>query len=47
LLDKELKAPYLPPKSKLMSEVDIKKMETLGKKAIAELEVNIELLCLL
>jgi len=38
LLDKELKAPYLPPKSKLMSEVDIKKMETLGKKAIAELE---------
>jgi len=38
LLDKELKAPYLPPKSKLMSDVDIKKMEALGKKAIAELE---------
>jgi len=38
LLDKELKAPYTPPKSKLISDLDVKKMEALGKKAITELE---------
>lgn len=38
LLDKELKVPYTPPKDKLMSENEMKKMENLGKKVIGEIE---------
>jgi len=38
LLDRELKPPYAPPKEKLISEAEIKKMDQLGKKVITELE---------
>ena len=38
-MDKELKAPYVPPKDKMISDNDVKKMEALGKKVIAEIEV--------
>jgi cGMP-dependent protein kinase len=40
LLDKELKVPYTPPKDKLISENELKKMENLSKKVIGEIEVN-------
>lgn len=39
-MDKELKPPYVPPKTKLITEEEIKKMAALQKKAIVELEVN-------
>jgi len=38
-LDKELKAPYIPPPEKLMSDQDMKKQEALSKKVIKEIEV--------
>jgi cGMP-dependent protein kinase len=41
LLDRELKPPYVPPKEKLISDAEIKKMDQLGKKVITELEVTI------
>jgi len=39
LLDRELKPPYLPPKEKLISDAEIKKMEQLNKKVYYEIEV--------
>lgn len=39
LLDKKLKAPLIPPKERLISEVEIQKMGKLAKKAITVLEV--------
>lgn len=41
LLDKELKPPYIPPKEKLISDAEIKKMDQLSKKVIVEIEVNL------
>jgi cGMP-dependent protein kinase len=38
-MDKELKSPYVPPKEKMISDADVKKMEALGKKVIVEIEV--------
>jgi len=38
LLDRELKPPYLPPKEKLISDAEIKKMEQLNKKVYYEIE---------
>lgn len=40
-MDKELKSPYVPPKTKLISDADVRKMEAQNKKAIVELEVLI------
>ena len=39
MLDRELKAPYVPPKEKLISDPDLKKMEQLNKKVYHEIEV--------
>jgi len=38
LMDKELKVPYIPTAEKLMSEKDLQKQESLGKKVIKEIE---------
>lgn len=37
----ELKAPYIPPKDKIISPGEIKKMEELGINIIDELKVHI------
>lgn len=39
LLDKELKPPFLPPKSKMISEKDIEKMIVLNKNIVDEIKV--------
>mmetsp|Transcript_16558 Transcript_16558/g.14364 ORF Transcript_16558/g.14364 Transcript_16558/m.14364 type:complete len:190 (+) Transcript_16558:1833-2402(+) len=38
LLDRELKAPYTPPKDKLIAEADLSKAEKANKKVISEIE---------
>jgi len=39
-LDRELKPPYVPPKEKLISDTEIKKMEQMNKKVYNEIEVK-------
>ena len=39
-MERHLKAPYIPPKNKMISDVELKKMEALNKRAIDELDVN-------
>ena len=38
-MDRELKPPYVPPKEKLISDTEIKKMEQMNKKVYNEIEV--------
>lgn len=40
-MEKQLKAPYIPPKDKIISEAEIKKMEGLGKLVMDEIKVLI------
>jgi len=42
LLDKKLKPPYIPPKEKMMSDNDIKKMENTSKKVTDEIENDLK-----
>ena len=39
-MERQLTAPYIPPKNKMISDVELKKMEVLKKRAIDELDVN-------
>lgn len=39
-MDRELKPPYVPPKEKLISDTEIKKMEQMNKKVYNEIEVK-------
>lgn len=43
-MDKKLKPPQIPPKDRLISDEELKKMEKLGKKITAVLEVNLTLI---
>lgn len=38
-MDKETKPPFVPPKNKLISEEEVKKMTTLNRKVIDEIKV--------
>jgi len=39
-MERKLKAPYVPPKDKLITESEIRKMENLGKLVMDEIKVN-------
>ena len=39
-MDKQLKAPLIPPKERLISDEEILKMDKLGKKVITVLQVS-------
>ena len=39
-MERQLKAPYIPPKNKMISDMELKKMEALSKRAIDEIDVN-------
>lgn len=38
-MDKDLKPPYVPPKEKILSEKELQKLETQGKKVMEEIQV--------
>ena len=42
-MDREIKSPYAPPKEKMISDDDIKKMANANKKVIDEIRVIIKL----
>jgi len=42
LLDKKLKPPFVPPQNKFLSDADIKKAESSGKKAIEHIEADLK-----
>jgi cGMP-dependent protein kinase len=42
LLDKQLPTPYLPPKEKMISDGDVRKMENAGKKVIDEIDADLK-----
>lgn len=39
-MDRELRPPYVPPKDKLITDTEIKKMELQGKLVTLEIKVN-------
>jgi cGMP-dependent protein kinase len=39
-MEKEMKAPWVPPKEKIISDADIRKMENLGKLVLTEVQVR-------
>lgn len=42
LLDKQLPTPYVPPKEKMISDNDVKKMDNAGKKVIDEIDADLK-----
>lgn len=46
-MDRQMKSPYIPPKDKIISDMEIKKLESLNKIVLDEIKVILAAACFL